>query len=37
MKTAKRIARAAFAFAFGVLAAPILSFMLAWFTGKEDE
>ena len=40
MKTAKRIARAAFAFAFGVLAAPLLPllpFLLAWFAGKEDE
>lgn len=37
MKAAKRIARAAFAFAFGVLAAPFLPFLLAWFAGKEDE
>ena len=35
MKTAKRIARAAFA--FGVLAAPLLPFVLAYFAGKEDE
>ena len=37
VKTAKRIARAALAFAFGVLAAPLLPFVLAWFAGKEDE
>lgn len=37
MKTAKRIARAALAFAFGVLAAPLLPFLLAWFAAKEDE
>lgn len=37
MKAAKRMARAALAFAFGVLAAPLLPFLLAWFAGKEDE
>ena len=37
MKTAKRIARAAFAFAFGVLVAPLLPFLLAWFAGKDAE
>lgn len=37
MKTAKRMARAALAFAFGVLAAPLLPFVLAYFAGKEDE
>ena len=35
MKAAKRIARAALA--FGVLAAPLLPFLLAWFAAKEDE
>ena len=37
VKTAKRIARAALAFAFGVLAAPLLPFLFAWFAAKEDE
>ena len=37
VKAAKRIARAALAFAFGVLVAPLLPFMLAWFAAKEDE
>ena len=37
MKAARRIVRAALAFAFGVLAAPILPFLLAWFAAKEDE
>ena len=37
MKAAKRIARAALAFAFGVLAAPLLPFVLAYFAGKDAE
>ena len=37
MKTAKRIARAALAFAVGVLAASLLPFLFAWVAAKEDE
>ena len=37
MNTAKRIARAALACTFGVLVAPLLQFVLAWFAAKEDE
>ncbi len=37
MKAAKRIARAALAFAFGVAVALAVPFVLAWFAGKEDE